>query len=124
MVCTMMGGREIASPDEAAAVTALLRDPVEVGQFVEEAPCHPQPYLDLIQEREGRPCPRVELDDANRLASKLVMLSLNEHTRTAALGLAGAAPRGARRRAWERAAIALQSPAVVEWLNPTPKEEA
>lgn len=118
MVCTMMGGREVQNAAEATAITELLGEPVVVGQFVEEPPCQPAAYLAMIEEREGRPCPRVELDPANGLASSLVMLSLNEHTRGAAQGLASASPRRQARVAWQRAVAALQSQAVAEFFNP------
>jgi hypothetical protein len=44
----------------------------------QEDPCVPPHFLEAIREKEGRPCPRVELEPGNHAAAELVSLALSD----------------------------------------------
>jgi hypothetical protein len=120
----MMGGYEVQGAADARVLTALLKPdpdmPIRPGQILEEPPCLPWETLEIIRAREGRPCPRVELDPDNQLAASVVMLSLREHTRPLIGPLTSGMSKTERHRTFVRAAAALQSEAVIDWLTPKP----
>jgi hypothetical protein len=44
-----------------------------------EGPCVPEHFLAVIREREGRPCPQVELEPDNIVAANLFSLAISDH---------------------------------------------
>lgn len=75
-----IAGVPVADAAEAAFFSAQPEANVEYhpGDLVKLRACVPDWELELIQQREGRPCPRVELEPENGDASALTFLS--EHT--------------------------------------------
>lgn len=98
--CEVLGGLAIDSEGTRATVLQAIRDgklakvdpaSVRVGQRIALKPCVPEePVLRMCRERDGRPCPRVELDPDNYAAHQILRAQFREDTRGLAPALADA----------------------------------
>jgi len=74
----MTGGTIVEDAEQARYYSALPEANREYaeGSEVKLDPCVPAHELALIQEREGRPCPRVDLEPENYHASALAYIAV------------------------------------------------
>jgi hypothetical protein len=85
--CSLTGGIEVETEDEALEVGQMLDREVRVGETISEPPCVPPHFPEQEWGTEGLACPRTVLDHDNDSAARLVMVSLNETTRPLAADL-------------------------------------
>lgn len=79
-----MGGLTIESTATAKVIAAFPEmegETLRVGRSVRLDPCMPAPILAAFEAKEGRPCPRVELQPGNVEASQLFAIITCEDTR-------------------------------------------
>lgn len=67
-----------------AAFPEMEGELVQIGRRVALDPCVPEHMLAAIRQREGRACPRVELEPKNEESAVLLSLLLREETRVLA----------------------------------------
>jgi len=100
---------------------------VQEGDELSEGPCVMEAELREIQRETGRPCPRVELHQANSEALQLVRVMLNEMTRPAypvfASDVLDGCSADVRASIQRRAFTTLNDSDVVAKLYPKPKAQ-
>lgn len=124
----MRGGMVVGSEHVAAELRELPENRgqvIEVGSRVAMPPCLPKHSLEDAGQhwnKQGRPCPYIDLDPRNDVAAALVLNHLPEHTRPLTPALADAmladASDDERADTLMRVSAALRSEAVIEKLYP------
>jgi len=82
--CTILGGCTVTerTRDSIAALPELRGSTPEVGDEIELAPCLNE-YELAVYERQGRPCPRVELEPGNGEPLRAAQLLMRDDGRIA-----------------------------------------
>jgi len=125
----MMGGIDVRTPEQAEIYSRMLREPVQIGAHIEEPECMPEhdPRWQRAL-REGRECPRVDLDRDNRLPYQLLLLAGSDHTRPVFgpffNASCGHLPAEERAAILSRVHAGLMSSVVLDRLYPKPTERS
>lgn len=124
----MRGGLVVRNEGVAGELSELPENRgqvITVGSRVAMPPCLPQHTIEDQSQhwnRQGRPCPYIDLDPRNDTAAHLVFNHLPEHTRPLTAALASAmladASNDERADTLLRVSAALRSEAVIEKLYP------
>ena len=117
--CRISGGTVVEDEKEREAYRkALKRDDIEVGdELYEEPPCKVTEAMLETCEKEGRPCPRVELSAENGLPAQLFWMSQSETSRNLMGPILDGLPPSERSTVAQRVASAIHDPKVQRALE-------
>jgi hypothetical protein len=111
---------------EISAFPEMEGETIRPGRRVKLSPCVPEPILAAFRQREGRTCPRVELDPQNAEAAQLVAVLSSEQTRPIADAWVQAnvrdLPGDEPRRILNRVVRALHDPRITPAFSPQKNE--
>lgn len=122
-----MGGVTVQTSEQVKVYTEMLKEPVQIGQHIEESACVPETHPQWIAALEaGRDCPRVDLDPDDELPYALLHYQAYEHTREMFwpkfYAAAGHLPPEEQEAILDRTQAGLTCTAVMDRLYPKPKE--
>lgn len=123
----MMGGVTVETQEQVRIYTEQLKEPVEIGQHIEQEACVPEEHPMWQQAiAAGRDCPRVDLDPDDVLPYSLLYYQAFEHTREMFWpkfqAAAGHLSPEEQESILDRTQAGLTCQAVMDRLYPKPKE--